>query len=174
MTRSCGKSFLFIENIPNAPVMMASVLAALRSRFASSVSLRERTCICGLAMPPVGTNGCFCCCMADESLWSPLLLRGDDGVDAIWFCPAAGAGDNELVVVGAFGFSPFSVAADVCPSATGWLFLELHLLFSLVVSTWCDTVVIISLDDVGPCKHRQSIKYSYELNVHLHNTYNQW
>lgn len=64
------------QHTTNAPVMIANVLAALRSRFASSVSLRVRTCTCGFTAAAAAAG------RADGAAW--IWCRVVETADGRW------------------------------------------------------------------------------------------
>lgn len=161
------------QQTTNAPVIIASVLAAFRSRFASSVSLRALTLLCGFAMPPVGT--CFCCCLSATLLigfcdwlsgcWTVTVVmsvclvvtcelftfpaQSVDGAFAAgfaWWWFVFGDGGTELIAN--WFWTEFAAVSLVTPSVVSfsWSFSRF-----VAPTTCCDTVKMMSLDDdVGP------------------------
>lgn len=165
------------QHTTNAPVMIANVLAAFRSRFASSVSLRAFTLFCGFEMPPVGTNfavvGCFCWCSLILLIWfgggtgngcccinGCCAVASDNFVSIVWWLFVCISGDG-----GADNWFCTIVAADAgvkrllltTPNVVSFSWFSLSPFWCCCCcpepTTCCETVSIISLDDdVGPCE----------------------
>lgn len=162
------------QQTTNAPVIMANVLAAFRSRFASSVSLRAFTLLCGLAMPPVGT--CFCCWLSATLLigfcdwisggWTVMVVmsvclvvtcelftfaaQSVDGAVAavlVWWLFVCGDGGTELIAN--WFWTEFAAVSRVTPSVVSFSWCSFSR-FAAPTTCW-DTVKMMSLDDdVGP------------------------
>lgn len=163
------------QHTTNAPVMMANVLAAFRSRFASSVSLRAFTLFCGFEMPPVGTNfaaaGCFCCslilliwfggggvgngCCCINGCWA---VASDNFVSiVVWWlfvCISGDAGADNWFCTIVAADAGVNLLLPTMPSVVSfsWFSLSPFWCCCCVEPTTCwDTVSMISLDDdVGP------------------------
>lgn len=140
------------QHTTNAPVMIANVLAAFRSRFASNVSLRVLTWAWGFKV--LDEDGWWCCIGVDIWLlfanwfgWWWWIV----GVD-IWFC-TTGVGIPWLSCCSWF----------VCEQDVAWL-----------VDTWCDTVAIWLLLKGWLCKKKilDLCKFSFTENcVHKYNVH---
>jgi hypothetical protein len=149
------------QHTTKADVIMANVLAAFRSRLASSVSLRFLTILVVLfeLLTWVGGSKCCCCCFCGTGvdIWLVVGLL-------VWLlCDVVVADDVEFSFGSIAGWcccwsipSVVPLFIDIwidwlLPNCRFWLFPS-EMCAGLVIwlATWCETVDIGALLEAGP------------------------